>query len=48
VSSVLTETAAERLAGDQPSRPRAFVAAAAAAVAAGVLVYRLLRSGGDE
>jgi hypothetical protein len=46
VTSTLSEAAAERAAGGQPSRPRAFVAAAVAAVAAGVLVYKVLRSGG--
>jgi hypothetical protein len=46
VSSAVEEAAAQRLAGEKPSRTRSFVAAAAAAVAAGTLVYRLLRSGG--
>jgi hypothetical protein len=45
MSSVVTEAVAQRLAGEQPSRTRAFYAAFAAAVAAGTLVYTLLRSG---
>jgi hypothetical protein len=44
MSSVVTEAVAERLAGEQPSRTRAFYAAFAAAVAAGALTYKLLRS----
>ena len=47
MSSVVTEAAAQRLAGEQPSRPRAFFAAFIAGVAAGSLVYKLLRSVGD-
>lgn len=47
MSSVVTDAAAQRLAGEQPSRPRAFVAAVVTGVAAGVIVYKLLRSGGD-
>jgi hypothetical protein len=47
VSSVVTDAAAQRLAGEQPTRPRAFFASVVAGVAAGVLVYKLLRSGGD-
>jgi hypothetical protein len=37
----------QRLAGGRPSRTRSLVAAAAAGVAAGAVVYKLLRSGGD-
>jgi hypothetical protein len=47
MTSVAAEAAAERLAGERPSRPRAFLAACAAAAAAGVVVYKLLRSGGQ-
>ncbi len=46
VSSLVTEAAAQRLAGEQPSRARAALTAAAAAAVAGTLVYKLLRSGG--
>ncbi len=44
VSSLVTEAAVQRLAGEQPSRTRAALTAAAAAVVAGTLVYKLLRS----
>jgi len=47
IGSALAKPAVERLAGGQVSRTRAFVAASVAAVSAGTLVYRLLRSG-DE
>ena len=40
-------TAAERLAGERASRPRAFLAASVAGVTVGIVVYRLLRSGGE-
>ena len=46
-TSLLVKPAVKRLAGEQASRREAVVAAVAAAVAAGVLVYRLLRSGGE-
>jgi len=39
------KTAAQRVAGERPSRVRAFFAAAVTAGAAGVVAYRLLRSG---
>jgi hypothetical protein len=42
---ILVKAAAERLAGERPSRARAFFAALATAAAAGVFAYRLLRSG---
>ncbi|HEY5694834.1 MAG TPA: hypothetical protein VIR14_10015 [Gaiellaceae bacterium] len=42
---IVVKAAAQRLAGELPSRPRAFFAALVTAGAAGVLVYRLLRSG---
>jgi hypothetical protein len=44
-SSLPIKTAVSRLAGLRPSRTRAFLAATTAAVAAGALAYRLLRSG---
>jgi hypothetical protein len=44
---VVADAAAQRVAGERPSRPRAFFAAAVAAGATGVLVYKVLRSGGD-
>ena len=47
IEESVTRTAARRLAGEQASRPQAFLAAAVAAVAAGVAVYRLLRTGGS-
>jgi hypothetical protein len=47
MTSIAAEAAAERLAGQRPSRSRALLAACAAAAAAGVVVYKLLRSG-DE
>jgi len=45
MTSIAVEAAARRLAGQRASRPRAFLAACAAATAAGVVVYKLLRSG---
>jgi hypothetical protein len=47
MTETIVETAAARLAGQRPSRARALLVAGAAAVGAGVLVYKLLRSGGD-
>ena len=44
MSSVVTDAVAQRLAGEQPSRTRAFYAAFAAAAVAGTLVYKVLRS----
>jgi hypothetical protein len=44
VGGTVAEAAAQRLGGERPSRSRAFIAASVAAVGAGVLVYRLLRS----
>ena len=44
MSSVVTDAVAQRLAGEQPSRTRALLTAFAAAVAAGALVYKALRS----
>ena len=48
MTSMAAEAAAERLGGERPSRLRALVAAGVAAAAAGVLVYKLLRSGGSR
>jgi hypothetical protein len=47
-TSLLVQPAVKRLAGEQPSRWEAAVAAVSAAAAAGVLVYRLLRSHGEQ
>ena len=41
----MAKTAAERAAGNQPSRMKAFAAATVTAAASGVLAYKLLRSG---
>ena len=43
IEESVTSTAARRLAGERASRPRALLAATAAAIAAGIAVYRLLR-----
>ena len=43
----VARTAAERLAGDRATRPRAFLAASVAGITVGIAVYRLLRSGGE-
>jgi hypothetical protein len=43
----VTRTAAQRLAGERATRPRAFLAASVAGVAVGIAVYRLLRSGSE-
>jgi hypothetical protein len=48
VKESLAETAGKRLAGESISRPRALLAASAAALGAGVVVYRLLRAGNGE
>jgi len=50
VTSFVAETAEKRLAGERPSRTRAFLVASMAAVGAGALIYRVLRStrGTDE
>jgi hypothetical protein len=47
LTATAAETVVERLEGKRPSRLRALFVAGAAAVGAGVLVYKLLRSGGD-
>jgi hypothetical protein len=44
--SMFGKTIGDRLAGGQPSRIRSLVVAAGTGVAAGTLVYKLLRSGG--
>ena len=43
---VAVKAAAQRVAGERPSRVRAFFAAAVTAGAAGVFAYKALRSGG--
>ena len=45
---VASEAGIERLRGRQVSRPKAAAAASATAVAAGVVVYRFLRSSPSE
>lgn len=45
LTSLPAKTVASRLTGATPSRPRTLVTASAAAGAAAVVVYRLLRSG---
>jgi hypothetical protein len=47
LTATAAETVVERLEGRRPSRFRALFVAGAAAVGTGVLVYKLLRSGGD-
>ena len=44
----MTETAAERLAGGQVSRPKALLVATIVGVGAAVATYKLLRSGGEQ
>jgi hypothetical protein len=44
LTSIAAEAATDRLSGHQPSRTRSLFAAAVAGVAAGVIVYKLLRS----
>jgi hypothetical protein len=48
IKEAVAGTAARRLAGEQASRTQAFLAATAAAVVAGVAVYRILRTGGSD
>jgi hypothetical protein len=48
MSDFVQETVARRIEGDEQSRLRALGAAIMIGVAAGVLAYRLLRSGGDS
>jgi hypothetical protein len=47
VTATAAETVVERLEGRRPSRIRALLVAGVAGVGTGVLVYKLLRSGGD-
>jgi hypothetical protein len=48
MTATATEAVVERLEGKRPSRLRALFVAGTAAVAAGVVVYKLLRSGGES
>jgi hypothetical protein len=45
---VVEDAVSERVEGGQPGRLRAVIAAIAVGVAAALLAYRLLRSGGDD
>jgi hypothetical protein len=47
VTATAAETVVERLEGRRPSRIRALFVAGVAGVGTGMLVYKLLRSGGD-
>lgn len=44
----LAKSVGQRVAGEQPGRPRAMVGATAAGMATAVVVYRLLRSAEQE
>lgn len=44
----LAKAVGQRVAGEQPGRPRAMVGAAAVGMAAAVVVYRLLRTAEEE
>jgi len=46
--SGVVETVGRRLAGERPSRFRAFVTACVAGAGTGALVYKLLRSSGND
>jgi hypothetical protein len=46
MAAVAAETVGERLSGRRPSRLRALIVSGVAGVGAGVLTYKLLRSGG--
>ena len=48
MSGMATEVVSERLVGGRPSGPRALLVSALAAAAAGVVTYKLLRSGGED
>jgi hypothetical protein len=48
VTTFLVDPLVKRLGGARPSRLQAFGAAAVAGVGAGVLVYRVLRSGDED
>jgi len=43
----MARTAGRRLTGERATRTQAFLTASVAAVAAGIVVYRLLRSGSE-
>jgi len=45
LTTKIAETVAGRVEGERPSRGRAFIVASAAAVVAGVFVYKILRAG---
>lgn len=47
MKDVVTDTVADRVAGERPGRARAVIVAAVAGFGAAMLAYRLLRSGGD-
>ena len=48
MTSLVTETAVEKLLGERPSRSRAFLVSCIAGVSVGAGVYKLLRSGGPD
>jgi len=48
VTAKAAETVGQRIAGRRPSRLRALFVAGAAGVGTATLVYKLLRSGGEE
>ncbi len=48
MSGLVTEAAVKRGLGVQASRPRALAASTLVALGAGVVVYRILRSGSPE
>jgi hypothetical protein len=44
VTAAAVDTVTKRIEGERPSRPKALFAATVAAVAAGVVTYKLLRA----
>jgi hypothetical protein len=48
VTEIVGDAVGERLAGGRPSRTQSFLTAVVAGLAAGVLTYKLLRSGGQS
>ena len=48
MSDLVGEAVVQRLQGDEPSRLRSLGAAIIIGVGAGILAYRLLRSGGSQ
>jgi hypothetical protein len=48
MKGLVAETVTERAAGEPASRTRALLAATFVAVGAGVVTYKLLRSGGGD